>query len=286
MKKRLPLAFLLLIFINFLADFIYYKLGLTTLIDTVMLNILLFTPLSIAIGFFVIIRPLNIKLVESRRNHKDLVESIKENAKLIREKDLILKEVHHRIKNNMNIIISLLSLQINSSKNEEAIIALEDASGRILSMAILYDKLYRNNSYNNLSIKDYLNSVLNDFKNSFQVGRNLEIIEEIEDVVVETKIIQTIGIIINELLSNIIKYAFDTVDEKKIISILVKKVNEDLLIEIQDNGKGIPEGVTFENSSGFGLSLVNNLVQQLKGTVRLSREHGTKITMLFTNIHN
>ncbi len=209
--------------------------------------------------------------------------SIKMAFRLFETKQLLettLKEVHHRIKNNMNIIISLLSLQISASTNKEVITALEETSGRILSMAILYDKLYNNNSYNSLSIKDYLDSVLEEFEKSFQIGDNLEIIKDIEDIELETKKIQILGIIINELLSNIIKYAFNNSD-KKIIAIMIKRIGTNILIEIQDNGKGIPEGITFENSTGFGLSLINNLVVgQLKGTVKLEREQGTKVTIV------
>jgi PAS domain S-box-containing protein len=200
--------------------------------------------------------------------------------KLLGEKELILKEVHHRIKNNMNTITSLLNLQASTLTEPEAITALKDAGSRVQSMMVLYDKLYQTSSFTDVSIKEYFpplaERIIGDFPNSHTV----RIETEIEDFVLGVGVMQPLGIIINELLTNIMKYAFIG-REDGLIRLSVSSRGAIVEVMIQDDGNTIPEGIDFTSSPGFGLMLVKSLTEQLRGNIRIERGKGTKIILEF-----
>lgn len=199
---------------------------------------------------------------------------------LLEEKDLILKEVHHRIKNNMNTIYGLLILQAGTMKDPLSISALEDSGHRVRSMMLLYDKLYRSPDFTELSVAEYINPLVDEILANFPNSSHIATEKNIRDFILLSKQLQPLGIIINELLTNIMKYAFIGRDTGKIVISASMKDNL-VLIEIADNGNGMPESVNFENSSGFGLFLVNGLTQQLNGNIRIERGEGTKIILEF-----
>ncbi len=220
---------------------------------------------------------------------RKMVEEI--NKSLLAEKDLILREVHHRIKNNMNVVYGLLVLQADSIKDPAAVNALEDAGNRIQSMMVLYDKLYRSPDVQNISAKDYLPSLVDEIISNFPNSKSVIVEKNIDDFILNAKKLQPLGIIINELLSNIMKYAF-TDRDGGLITVGAFLTESDsawpafnpasrIKIIIQDNGSGLPESVDFENSTGFGLQLVSMLTKELNGTIRIERGNGTKIILEF-----
>jgi PAS domain S-box-containing protein len=219
--------------------------------------------------------------------HIALIEDITERKEnelkihsLLAEKELLLKEVHHRIKNNMNTIGGLLLLQANTTKEQAVIMALSDARNRIQSMSVLYDKLYCAPDYTELSIKNYLTSLIDEIIANFPNNQIVKVEKNIQDFVLDIKRLQTLGIIINELLTNIMKYAFLGKEHGQ-ITISATYTDSHVTISVQDDGVGIPESVSVENSSGFGLQLVNALAQQLNGSVRIERGDGTKVVLEF-----
>lgn len=199
---------------------------------------------------------------------------------LLVEKELILKEVHHRIKNNMNTIYGLLALQASSLTNTSAITALEDAGNRVKSMMLLYEKLYKSDIFTELSVLAYFPPLIEEIIANFPNRSKVKLEMRIADFVLEAKKLQPLGIIINELLTNIMKYAFVGRDDG-IISISASLENNLVQLTIADNGNGIPPTVSFENTTGFGLLLVKGLTQQLNGAIRIDREEGTKIVLEF-----
>jgi PAS domain S-box-containing protein len=206
--------------------------------------------------------------------------------KLLSEKELVLKEVHHRIKNNMSTIYGLLILQAETMKDPRAVIALEDAGSRVLSMLVLYDKLYRSPDFQKISVMNYLPDLVDEIFENFPNSKSVKIQKKIDDFDLDAKRLQPLGIIINELLTNIMKYAFTGRDSGLItVSAGLKPAPTGsapiVSIIIQDNGNGIPESIDFENSTGFGLQLVWILTKELMGTIRIEREHGTKIILEF-----
>jgi len=199
---------------------------------------------------------------------------------LLEEKDIILKEVHHRIKNNMSTIYSILSLQANMLSDSSAIAVLTDAGNRVRSMILLYDKLYNSDNFNSVSMKEYLPVLIEAILLNFPNHMIVKVECKIEDFILDAKRVQSIGIITNELLTNIMKYAFIGKDSGLII---VSSSMKDKLVSftIEDNGNGIPELIDFKKSTGFGLMLVEMLTKQLRGRIRIERQNGTKVILEF-----
>jgi len=200
---------------------------------------------------------------------------------LLAEKELILKEVHHRIKNNMNTISSLLSLQSAMIAEPAAISALSDAGNRIRSMSLLYDKLYRSVDYSELSVKDYLTTLVDEVVVNFPNSQHVRVEKRLEDFMLDAKRMQPLGIIINELITNAMKYAFRG-REHGVLTVSAAMTGALIQISIQDDGTGIPDSITLEGHDGFGLQLVNALARQLDGTIRIERDNGTRIVLEFS----
>jgi PAS domain S-box-containing protein len=214
---------------------------------------------------------------------RDITERKKTEDKikaLLREKELLLKEVHHRIKNNMSSMMSLLSLQSHALKNPEAVAALLEARDRLRSMEVLYDKLYRTENLREMSIKDYLPPLVDEIVGVFPNGGMVKIEKRIDDIVLGVNVLSPLGIIVNELITNALKHAF-TGREDGSISVSASAKDDHVILIIEDNGKGIPESVDIANSSGFGLQLVGMLTAQLDGTVRIERRKGTRFVLEF-----
>jgi PAS domain S-box-containing protein len=202
------------------------------------------------------------------------------NRSLLAEKSILLKEVHHRIKNNMNNLSSLLSLQAQTVKEPSAVTALEDANARLQSMALLYDRLYRSPDFTELSIRDYLPALIEEIVSNFPASTGVKVEMTVQEFILDARRLQSQGIIINELITNIMKYAFKGRDGGK-ISVSATMTGFHVLISIQDDGNGIPESVSFGNSTGFGLQLIQGLTQQLAGTIRIERGMVTKVVLEF-----
>ncbi|GAB1456941.1 hypothetical protein MASR2M48_22490 [Spirochaetota bacterium] len=198
---------------------------------------------------------------------------------LLLEKEIILKEVNHRMKNNMNTVSSLLKLQSNSQMNEAAKGILRDADARIKSMMVLYDKLYQSENIVALSLKEYLPSLIKEISSIFSKSETVKISTHVEDIILDAKILSTLGIILNELVTNSMKYAFP--DKKGVIMVMAVRDRNLVSIEYHDNGIGIPESVGFENTTGFGMQLIKMLTEQIGGAVRIDRGNGTKFVIEF-----
>jgi PAS domain S-box-containing protein len=199
---------------------------------------------------------------------------------LLKEKELLLQEVHHRIKNNLVTMMSLLTIQSNALEDQKAIAALEDAKGRLQSMSVLYDKLYRTENLREMSIKNYLPALIDEITGIFLNKSSVKIETRIEDFVLGVKVLSVLGIIVNELLTNTMKYAFIGRDDGLITVSATAKDNLATIV-FEDNGRGIPESVNIETSTGFGLKLVGMLTKQIDGTIRIERGKGTRFILEF-----
>ncbi|MBP8081670.1 MAG: ATP-binding protein [Spirochaetes bacterium] len=199
---------------------------------------------------------------------------------LLAEKELILKEAHHRVRNYMNTLIALLSLQASSLKEPSAIEALKEAQNRIHSMVLLYDKLYVSENFNSMSIAGYLPVLIDEIISNFPKSYEVTVEKHIDDFIIDAKILQVIGIITNEIITNIMKYAFTDQQNGK-ITVSISRENNRVTLCIEDNGVGMAEEVSSGPSSGFGLRLVNMLAVQLKGNIRIDRRQGTVFTLDF-----
>ena len=199
---------------------------------------------------------------------------------LLAEKELLLKEVHHRVKNNMYSVKNLLILHAESLNDPVAVNALQDAESRVQCMMVIYDKLYRSDNFKKGSIKDYLPSLIEEITGNFPGRNKIKTDMQIDDFNLEVNILINIGIIVNELLTNIMKYAFAGRDTGT-ISLTASLNNNHVVITIGDDGTGIPESVDLQNSTGFGLNLVRMITEQIGGIIRIERVKGTKFIIEF-----
>ncbi len=205
---------------------------------------------------------------------------------LLEEKEFILKEIHHRIKNNMNTIYGLLVLQADTLKDPAAIKALEDSSRRVQSMMVLYEKLYKSSDFQNITMKDYLPDLVEEIIRNFPNSKSVKIEKSIDDFTLDAKKIQPLGILINELLTNIMKYAFagrsnGLITVEASLKPVITENSKLVSIIIADNGNGIPDSVDLNNSTGFGLMLVTMMTKQLNGIIRIERENGARFILEF-----
>jgi len=199
---------------------------------------------------------------------------------LLNEKELILKEVHHRVKNNMYNIGALLNMQANARTDEASKNVLFDAAGRVQSMSVLYDKLYRSEHTASVSLKEYFPDLIYEIVGIFPQKKSVKIKTDIEDIVLDAKILSILGILVNEIITNSMKYAFAGRSDG-VITVTASKKGDRIEIIISDNGSGIPENVTFENTTGFGMQLVGMLTEQLNGSIKIERGEGTKFVLEF-----
>jgi two-component sensor histidine kinase len=199
---------------------------------------------------------------------------------LLKENELILKEVHHRIKNNMNTTYGLIALQAESITDPQAKRALEDSASRVQAMITLYEELFISGNYSEVSMKKYLPLLAERIISNFPKREMITLDVSSDDFTIDEKKLSGIGLIVNELLTNIMKYAFVGKDSGKISISLLNKENKVLLC-ICDNGNGIPENIDLGNSTGFGLSLVDMLTKQLEGKLSFESNNGTKVILEF-----
>ncbi len=212
----------------------------------------------------------NIMLISANKNIKILLQ----------EKEILIKEVHHRVKNNLNTVYSLLRLQARNINDPFTAGVINDAAGRIQTMTHLYDRLYRSKDISNLSVKDYLIPLIDEIFSIFPNKDHIEVVKKIDDFVLDIGKMYPIGIIINELITNAMKYAF-TIGNVGIIIVSAALNGKTAVFSVQDNGISIPESIEFEKSSGFGLSLVKMLMIQIDGSVCIERDNGTKVILEF-----
>jgi PAS domain S-box-containing protein len=206
----------------------------------------------------------------------------------LREKVTLLKEIHHRVKNNMQVISSLLNLQLMRNKDEKVKRALMDCQGRINSMASVHEMLYMSDSLSVIDCQMYISKLAMDLLRSYQIGLNrFKLIINAKGVILGIQHASTLGLIINELLSNAIKYAFPPQTLGQII-ITLKYHNQDTMkFVFCDNGVGIPEDIDWRNTKSLGLNLIVHLAEkQLGGTIRLEREKGTCFIIRFDRDNN
>lgn len=193
---------------------------------------------------------------------------------LLAEKDILLHEVHHRIKNNMATVIGLLDLQSESVADESAAEALREAKSRLQSMGTLYEKLYKKDNLREMPLGEYVPDLAAEIVGMFPKGGSVRIETRIEEFNLPVKTVSVLGIILNELLTNAMKYAFRDREGGHILITAVRKGRR-ALVEVRDDGAGMPEGVDPRTSAGFGLRLVRVLTDQLGGSVRFETGDGT-----------
>jgi len=200
----------------------------------------------------------------------------------LREKETLLREIHHRVKNNMQIIASLFNLQAGYIKNEEALRILKEGQTRIRSMALVHEKLYQSGDLSKIDLAGYIQSLSTHLFHVYLVDPNQVRLEtEFGDVTLDINSAVPCGLILNELISNALKHAFPAGRKGVLMIRLQRRKDGAVELRIADNGVGFPKGLDFRRTESLGLQIVSLLVGQLEGTIKLDGKNGTAFTVAF-----
>jgi two-component sensor histidine kinase len=198
------------------------------------------------------------------------------------EKEFLLKEIHHRVKNNLGIVSSLLDLQADKIKDPKVTSAIEESRNRVYSMSMIHQKLYQGKNLSSIGMKEYLVDLSQHILDSYGQEGSIEYDYDLEDMELDVDSAIPVGLIVNELLTNSYKHAFPD-SRKGVINITCKHISEDrILLEVADNGIGLLEfDKEDDQGSGFGTQLIDLLIQQLDGSIMTVNGSGTRIRMEF-----
>jgi PAS domain S-box-containing protein len=210
---------------------------------------------------------------------KQAEEQIKANLK---EKETLLHEIHHRVKNNMTVISSLLSLQRNNVDNKEAEAAMQDSQNRVQSMSMIHETLYRSDNFATIDLKTYLSELGRTIFQNYSISNKVQFKVEAENIMIGAKQASPVGLIVNELIANCLKYAFPNDREGEILLELKTNKENGVELSVSDNGIGLPESFDWRKSPSLGLKLVRSLTEdQLGGSIDMESKNGTKFTIKF-----
>lgn len=223
---------------------------------------------------------LTIFAVSKTRSNKILLEKNRIIDRSLKEKEVLLREIHHRVKNNLQVVSSLLSLQARSLKGREALDALSKGKDRVRSMALIHQNLYQEEHLTGVNSREYIDRLSRSLLNSYSVGHsNIQLKMDIEPLLLDVDTVIPLGLILNELITNAIKYAFKP-EVSGEIWICLQRKNEELELVVADNGIGM-RNQDIESKKTMGYRLIQSFVQKLKGTYQITVDQGTKVVFRF-----
>ena len=229
-------------------------------------------------------------IVEFQALGRDITELKQAEGRLkasAREKEVMLQEIHHRVKNNLQIMMSLLDLQSQYVDDERYFGVLKDAEHRILSMALVHEQLYQSENFAEIQAGQYVEDLVEDLFYSFEtLEDHVTLTIDVEETTFGIATAVPLGLLINELVTNSLKHAFDENRDGE-IRISLKAIDEDAFeLQVADNGVGFPPGTDWRSSDSFGLYLVGSLVDQLHGEMDLDTTRGTEFRLRFKRVQD
>jgi PAS domain S-box-containing protein len=198
------------------------------------------------------------------------------------EKDVLLKEVHHRVKNNMAIIASLLRMQSRKVDDKKYLDMFIESQGRIKSMALIHERLYMSKNLANVNVENYIRSLAATIHHTYASSSPVDVTLDVQQIDLSIETLMPCGLIINELLTNAFKYGTKEQGRDEIILRLKSLEDNMLVLSVTDSGKGLPEGFDIENNDGLGMQLVDTLSKQLSGELKYQSDSGgTTFSIIF-----
>ncbi|MEI9910242.1 MAG: histidine kinase dimerization/phosphoacceptor domain -containing protein [Bacteroidota bacterium] len=216
-----------------------------------------------------------------QRTNKQLEILVEEKQGLIEDKEWLVKEIHHRVKNNLQIVISLMNIQSTYLESGAALDAIRESQSRMNAMSLIHQKLYQSSSLVAINMQSYIGELIRYLLENFAGNQNIK--PEIDITAVELDVSQAIpiGLILNEAITNSIKYAFPVSKKGQITIVLKPKERDNWTLTIADNGVGLPGGFDFGKSETIGMMLIRTLCEQIGGTLSLKNEGGLEIMICF-----
>jgi PAS domain S-box-containing protein len=219
------------------------------------------------------------KIMRDRTAQRQLEEDLRAS---LREKEVLLQEIHHRVKNNLQVISSVLSLQSDTLGEGEAIAAFQDAQARIHSMALIHEILYQSSNLAQVNLAAYTRRLAAELLRSYQVEpERLRLVVETDEVWLSAEKAVPCGLILNELVANCVKHAFPDGRSGTVRVTLRAEADAQVVLSVGDSGVGFPPGIDFRHTDSLGLQLIGLLTEQLGGTLTLDRSEGTRFTIRF-----
>lgn len=242
-------------------------------------NMNLSAMLTIVLVFLVI------RLISKQYNElEDLVTTVKNDKVIIehslKEKDILLAEIHHRVKNNLSVIIGLFNLQYESSTNEEAKQSLTEARNRVMSIAMVHERLYSKSDLSRINLHQYISELAKEVVRSHPLYTKVKITEELNAMDVDITKAVPIGLIINEAVTNSLKHGFINQQIEPGLTISLIKTFDLICIKIKDNGIGFPDNKN-HNEKSLGLTLMQSLSEQIDGTIYYENKNGALVKLTF-----
>jgi two-component system, sensor histidine kinase PdtaS len=217
----------------------------------------------------------NIKTLDSKVEERTI-----ELTNSLQSKELLLKEIHHRVKNNLALTINFIKLQKFKIKDKNIIEALSNIENRVYTMALLHTKLYESENLDSINLKIYISQLVEDIKSTFEEASNITTIISIDEIYLDIDQAMPCGLIVNEAVVNALKYAF--IENKGKVEIIFRKTNIEYILEIKDNGKGLKKNFQFEQLNSLGLNLVKSIANiQLNGNLEIKQNVGTHLIIRF-----
>lgn len=218
------------------------------------------------------------EITEKKASESQIRQSLK-------EKEVLLKEVHHRVKNNLQVISSILNLQSSYVKDDQILSILRESQNRIKSMSYIHESLYQTKNFSSINFSEYIVNLSNNLFHSYQIFDNfIELKLKVEPVNLNLDQAIPCGLIVNELITNALKYAFKGKKTGEIFIGITEK-GKTISISIEDNGVGLPKGFNYLKTETLGLQLVVTLVEQLDGQLNMKSENGTKYLITFDKLN-
>lgn len=219
-----------------------------------------------------------------KQNNETIEKSLKEKEQLVKDKELLVREVHHRVKNNFQIVSSLLELQVRGIEDEQAKQITSDGNNRIKSMAIIHQQLYQNDDML-INIKDYIKELVEEIALVYTGDNIVKTNISVEPKFLHINTSITLGLIINELVTNAYKYAFKDTTTNTLIVKLDETSTINYKLTIADNGKGLADSVDLKTSKSIGLSIINRLIRQLRGSINYTNKNGAHFEINFKDVY-
>ncbi len=217
------------------------------------------------------------EIAQRRHAQEQINESLK-------EKIVLLREIHHRVKNNLQIVSSLLNLQAGYITDNKILEVFKESQTRIRSMALIHEKLYQSRDLDKINFSDYIDSLIKDLYKSYRSRLSrININYETGQIFLEIDQAILCGLIINELISNSIKHAFKDTEEGE-IQVKILNEGDDYQLIVEDNGIGFPKDFDIENTDSLGLQLVTSLTSQMAGKLEINSDRGTVVKISFKSV--
>lgn len=215
------------------------------------------------------------EIEKRKKNEQKLQDSLN-------DREVLLKEIHHRVKNNLQTITSLINMQTNYIDDEKIKSYLSDTANRIQMLGLIHKDLYQNDDFMNVGLRKYLMNIADQLSSFYSaMNENIQLLLDVDEIVLNMDMAIPFGLIVNEVVSNCFKYAFPDNRSGEISLIFKKQSDSKYKMVIRDNGIGISEDVDFDKKTGLGLRLIKLLTKQLNGTVSIVNNNGTEFHFMF-----